>query len=116
MRYTIRPLRGKGCGLKKPRKKGHHEAELSMVRRVYAKQIMFASGVDDSRLEAAFAKLPREAFLGPGPWAIHLLGGTKLTPDDDPVYLYQDLPVSLVPEKGLNNGVPSFLTFLISLG
>jgi protein-L-isoaspartate(D-aspartate) O-methyltransferase len=94
----------------------HREAELSIVRRAYAKQIIFASGIEDARVEAALAKLPREAFLGPGPWPIHLVGGTKLTPDDNPVYLYQDVSISMMPEKGLNNGVPSFLTFLISLG
>jgi protein-L-isoaspartate(D-aspartate) O-methyltransferase len=115
MEYTI-GLSEADCGLNMPPKRGHGEGELSAVRRAYAKQIMFASGIDDSRLEAALAKLPREAFLGPGPWAIHLLAGTKLTPDDDPVYLYQDAPVSMMPEKGLNNGVPSFLTLLISLG
>lgn len=93
-----------------------NETELSVVRRAYAKQVMFASGVDDSRLEEALAKLPREAFLGPGPWSMHLPGGYKLTPDEDPVYLYQDIPIGMVPEKGLNNGVPSFLTLLISLG
>lgn len=109
-------------GLKATRKEGHREAELSTVRRAYAKQIMFAAGVEDSRLEAALATLPREAFLGSGPWPIPIMrpgtesGGYSMTPDDDPVYIYQDVPVGMVPSQGLNNGVPSFLTFLISLG
>jgi protein-L-isoaspartate(D-aspartate) O-methyltransferase len=99
------------------RKRSHREAELSAVRRAYAKQIMFAAGVEDHRLEEALAELPREAFLGPGPWPISRLPiGYQVTPDDDPVYLYQDEPVGIVPEKGMNNGTPSFLVFLISLG
>jgi protein-L-isoaspartate(D-aspartate) O-methyltransferase len=99
------------------RQKGHNKTALAAVRRAYAKQIMFASGVDDSRLEGVLAKLPREAFLDPGPWPIpRPTSGYQVTPDDDPVHLYQDLPVGIVPKKGLNNGVPSFLTFLISLG
>ena len=107
--------------MKTPRKRGHHEAELSTVRRAYAKQIMFAAGVEDPQLEAAFATLPREAFLGPGPWPIPVPrpgpeSGYHMTPDNDPVYLYQDAAVGIVPEKGLNNGQPSFLAFLISLG
>lgn len=95
----------------------HYEVELSAVRRSYAKQIMFASGVEDSRLEMALSKLPREAFLGPGPWPImQPQGGYQMTPDDDPVHLYQDVLVGMIPQKGLNNGQPSFVTFLISLG
>jgi len=82
---------------------------------------MFAAGVEDPQLEAALATLPREAFLGPGPWPIPIMrpgteSGYHMTPDNDPVYLYQDVPVGIIPSKGLNNGVPSFLTFLISLG
>lgn len=33
-----------------------------------------------------------------------------------PVYVYQDVPIALMPEKRLNNGQPSFLTALISFG
>ena len=94
------------------------EAELAVVRSAYAKQIMFASGVTDPRIETALANLKREAFLQPGPWPIMqpLHSGYRITPDDNPVYLYQDVLVGIVPEKGLNNGQPSFLIFLISLG
>jgi protein-L-isoaspartate(D-aspartate) O-methyltransferase len=91
--------------------------DLSAVRRAYAKQIVFAAGVADPRLEAALATVPREAFLGPGPWPIMRSPGKyQITPDADPVYLYQDVLVGINPEKGLNNGQPSFLAFLISLG
>ncbi|MCH8269184.1 MAG: methyltransferase domain-containing protein [Acidobacteria bacterium] len=94
-----------------------NEAEMLVVRRAYAKQIMFASGLEDPRLEAALAKLPREAFLGPGPWPImRQPSGYQMTPDNDPVYLYQDVLVGMLSKKGLNNGQPSFLMFLISLG
>jgi len=43
-------------------------------------------------------------------------GDYLTTPTADPVYLYQDALVGIRPEKLLNNGQPSFLTFLISLG
>jgi protein-L-isoaspartate(D-aspartate) O-methyltransferase len=46
------------------------EAELEIVRRAYAKRIMFVAGVHDRRVEAAFASVPRERFLGRGPWPI----------------------------------------------
>ncbi len=93
------------------------EAQIAVVRHVYAKQILFAAGVTDPRIEAALSKLRREAFLQPGPWPImYAMRGYQMTPDDNPVYLYQDVLVGIVPEKGLNNGQPSFLIFLISLG
>src|SRR5215469_18032401 len=59
------------------------------------------------RLEAAFAAVRREAFLGPGPWPLIRFPPYLTTPDNDPVYLYQDVLVGLVTERRLNNGEPS---------
>ena len=91
------------------------EAELAIVRRAYAKQILSAAGVDDPRLEAAYAEVPREAFLGPGPWQIFRWGmAYRPTPNADPVYLYTDDPVGLVPKRRVNNGQPSLHAHLIN--
>jgi len=93
------------------------EAKLAIARCAYAKQIMASYNLRDRRLEKAFAELRREDFLGPGPWQLSTSpGGYRLTPDDDPVHLYQDECVGIMPGKGLNNGQPSFLAFLIYLG
>ncbi|HEX3916424.1 MAG TPA: methyltransferase domain-containing protein [Caulobacteraceae bacterium] len=91
------------------------------ARRTYARHVTFTSGADDPRLEVALAEIPREAFLGPGPWQLPVLnratlGAYRATPDAEPHWLYQDQVVGIIPEKELNNGMPSFLTFLISLG
>jgi protein-L-isoaspartate(D-aspartate) O-methyltransferase len=103
--------------MKQPQPSSSTELDLAIIRRVYAKQILFAAGVTDPRIEAALATVRREAFLQPGPWPImHPMRGYRMTPDENPVYLYQDVLVGIVPEKGLNNGQPSFLVFLISLG
>ena len=83
------------------------QEELAIVRRAYAKQIMVLFNAAHPRVEAAFAAVRREAFLGPGPWPICVRGGYVTTPDDDPVYLYQDVLVGLIPERNLNNGQPS---------
>jgi protein-L-isoaspartate(D-aspartate) O-methyltransferase len=95
-------------------------AGLVAVRRAFAKHVMLASRLQDSRLQAALAKTPREAFFAPGPWPImyppQVDRGYIMTPDDDPAYLYQDVLVGMIPEKELNNGCPSFLMRLISLG
>src|SRR5712691_9114724 len=103
----------------RPRRVGNavmdREDELAIVRRAYAKHIMAAAGVVDRRIEAAFAAVPREAFLGPGPWPILRWGrGYVNTPTRNPVYLYADVLVGILPKRNLNNGQPSFLAALIA--
>jgi len=84
-------------------------------RRFYARYVTLRGGAADPRIEAAFAAVKREDFLGPGPW--WLPGGTAATggagpayfqtPDADPAYIYQDILVALAPERRINNGEPS---------
>jgi protein-L-isoaspartate(D-aspartate) O-methyltransferase len=90
------------------------QAALGIVRAAYAKQILAAAGVKDERLAQAFATIPREDFVGPGPWlVIRWLRDYVPTPDADPVYLYTDDLVALVPERHVNNGQPSLHAHLI---
>jgi protein-L-isoaspartate(D-aspartate) O-methyltransferase len=89
--------------------------ELRIVRRAYAKQITAAVRVDDRRIEAAFADVRREDFLGPGPWPIIRWTDDYVpTPSADPVYLYVDHVIGIVPERRINNGAPSFHARLIA--
>ena len=89
--------------------------ELAIVRRAYAKQTLAAARVADARIEAAYAAIAREDYLGPGPWQImRMMGGYAPTPDADPVYLYVDQVVGIVPERWLNNGQPSFHAGLLN--
>jgi len=60
----------------------------------------------DPRLEEVFAEVPRETFLGPGPWTIIAGNGRITTPSADPVHIYQNVLVALDAEKGINNGEP----------
>lgn len=84
------------------------EIDLPSVRRAYAKNLLFAAQVADARVEAAFADVPREEYLPPGPWTVVRIGAGNLpTPSADPVYLYTDCLVALVPEQHINNGQPS---------
>src|SRR6516165_4503069 len=83
------------------------EEELAIVRRAYAKHVLATVGVDDARVEGAFAEVRREQFLGPGPWLMPRWSRPSVpTPSDDPVYLYQDALVGIIPERNLNNGQP----------
>lgn len=82
--------------------------ELAIVRKAYARQVLFLGGVTNQALEAAYAVVPRETFMGVGPWPIlKWPAGYRTTPEADPVYLYADVLVGLVPERALNNGQPS---------
>jgi protein-L-isoaspartate(D-aspartate) O-methyltransferase len=91
------------------------ETELAIVRRAYAKQIVSFFEVNDARIEAAFAEVPRERYLGPGPWqAMRAVFNYVTTPSDDPVYLYTDRLFGLITGKGVNNGQPSLHAALLA--
>jgi len=83
--------------------------ELVVIRRAYAKQILTLSGIaDDLGLEQAFARVPRENFLGELPWLMsRATRGYEAVASHDPAVLYQDALFALVSDKGVNNGSPS---------
>jgi len=88
-------------------------------RRFYADEIRFTANVHSPALIEAFARVPREHFLGPGPWEIasaELKGLTALgamqtsyTTVDDPRQLYHNVVVVLDKAGDINNGQPSAL-------
>jgi len=84
-----------------------------MNRRFYAEEVAAVAGVDSERLIEAFARVPREDFLGPGPWEIVLLGegnpAYRWTPDADPRRVNHNVVVAIDSSRNLNNGHPSSL-------
>lgn len=88
-------------------------------REFYAREVLFAANLTTPGLVEAFAKVPREKFLGPGPWqlgsaesrALSLAGMAQLAyvTVDDPRDLYHNVVVSLDRAKDINNGQPSAL-------
>lgn len=77
---------------------------LQARREAYARAAVPAAGPIRQRLVEAFAAVAREDFLGPPPWLV-LNDGPHWT--SDAAQLYQDVLVSLAPDRGINNGQPS---------
>jgi protein-L-isoaspartate(D-aspartate) O-methyltransferase len=93
--------------------------EGTAQRRWYAEDLRLQAPVrHNMAIVEAFAAVPRERFLGPGPWRILMgprmgraLDGYVLTSDDDPRWLYHDILVAVDPARRLNNGQPSFWAY-----
>lgn len=86
---------------------GKRDTDLPSIRRSYARRMLERAGVSSLRLEDAYATVPREDFVGPGPWSMFDASGYRTSEDDDPKLLYEDVLVALVPAKRINNGQPS---------
>jgi protein-L-isoaspartate(D-aspartate) O-methyltransferase len=93
-------------------------ASVEDARRFYAEEIREVSDIRSDALIEALARVPREAFLGPGPWQIVrtrplTIGSSdvsyRMTTDADPRRLYHNVLVAIDPERKLNNGQPSAL-------
>jgi protein-L-isoaspartate(D-aspartate) O-methyltransferase len=92
---------------------------IEAARRAYAEELRFVAAIRSEALVRAFATVPRERFLGPGPWLVARLatGEYWQTPDADPVQLYHNVLFAIDAARGLNNGHPEFLaTLLESVG
>jgi len=94
--------------------------DSSQLRAAFAQRIAQEAGITTAGLVHGLAAVPREDFVGAGPWKLMRPGqierGYELTPDDDPRHLYDKVLVALDPARSLNNGEPSsLLSWLDSL-
>jgi len=83
---------------------------LRTARQFYAEELRFTANVSSRSVVKAFATVPRERFVGPGPWRIlspMRLGSYWTTEDADPRHLYHDVLIALDEARGVNNGQPS---------
>jgi protein-L-isoaspartate(D-aspartate) O-methyltransferase len=94
---------------------------LEDYRRFYAEEIACVAALRSRALVEALAKVPREKFLGPGPWQIgsfELMAAREMkaarvqhrqTEDADPRRVYHNIVVVIDPARNLNNGHPATL-------
>lgn len=84
------------------------------IRMRYAQNIRDVAQIRSTRLVEAFARVPREQFLGPAPWRMVSGPSTgvvrpEVTEVLDSSEVYRDVAVFLDPTRNLTNGNPSTL-------
>jgi protein-L-isoaspartate(D-aspartate) O-methyltransferase len=90
-------------------------APVEQARQSYAAELRFTARVRSSAVVDAFATVPREQFVGPGPWRIKSpmdLAEYWTTEDDNPSHVYHDVLIALDESRGINNGQPSLWAYL----
>lgn len=93
---------------------------LEDCRRFYAEEVQFSANLTSPALIEALTRVPREKFLGPGPWQIAIpdvATGTVQyvsTPSADPQCVYHNVVIVLDRSRDLTNGHPGTLTHYIS--
>ena len=93
-------------------------------RRFYADEIRFVANLDSAALVEAFARVPREKFIGTGPWQVGSaevralaaagIGRASYVPVDNPRHLYHNVVVVIDQARDINNGQPSALAHWIN--
>jgi protein-L-isoaspartate(D-aspartate) O-methyltransferase len=90
--------------------------DLELRRRFFAEELEAVSKLRSSSLVDAFAAVPHEAFLPPGPWVVLAdadFGSgpakTRLTSDADPARVCHNIAVAIDADRQLFNGQPGTL-------
>ena len=88
--------------------------DLALRRRFFAEEIEAVAKLRSPALVDAFATIPREHFLPPGPWTVLAEGDfgagparTRPTPDADPDRVCHNIAVAIDAERRLFNGQPA---------
>jgi protein-L-isoaspartate(D-aspartate) O-methyltransferase len=92
-------------------------SDVAAARARYATLIARRERIYSPRLLVALGAVPREDFLAKGPWRIksEAARGYRLTPDADPVHLYDNVLVAIDARRKLDTGLPSLWAHFIDL-
>jgi protein-L-isoaspartate(D-aspartate) O-methyltransferase len=90
---------------------------VKAARLSYAEELHFTAHICSPAVCAAFAAVPRERFVGVGPWRIRSpmdhLSEYWTTADADPRAVYHDVLIALDETRQINNGQPSLWAYLL---
>jgi protein-L-isoaspartate(D-aspartate) O-methyltransferase len=90
---------------------------LEQLRRFYSEELRIVAGLESPDLVSAFARVPRERYLGAPPWKFssgNSLKQSSYRTTSSVCDLYHDVFVALKSERFLNNGQPSMIARLIA--
>src|SRR6476469_3803401 len=91
----------------------HDSTHSRKARQRFADALRQKADIRTVALVDALAAVPRERFLGPGPWHIGVLldgkPGYRMSDTADPSEVYCDSVIAIDAARGLNNGEPSSL-------
>jgi protein-L-isoaspartate(D-aspartate) O-methyltransferase len=98
--------------------------DLDLRRRFFAEELEAVCRLRSPYLVNALATVPREQYLGPGPWTVLAEStvpcggpcaglGLRVTPDADPARVYHNIAVAIDPARQLFNGQPGTLAVWI---
>lgn len=85
------------------------------ARQFYAEELQAVCGLESALIVEAFASVPRERFLGPGPWQLCVAApmppyyAYRETKDADARHVYHNVAIALDRSRILNNGQPGLL-------
>jgi protein-L-isoaspartate(D-aspartate) O-methyltransferase len=89
-------------------------SDRNKARRAFAEEFRVIAGLKSERLVEAFADVPREHYLGSGPWSVVVPGEDwrstyRLTETANPEETYRNVAIAIDPSRGLHNGHPEAL-------
>jgi protein-L-isoaspartate(D-aspartate) O-methyltransferase len=95
----------------------NNDFTLEQLRRFYSEELRIVAGLESPDLVSAFARVPRERYLGAPPWKFS--SGTSVKQSSyrttsSACDVYHDVFVALKSETSLNNGQPSIIARLIA--
>lgn len=92
-------------------------SDLAAARARYVERIARRERISSPRLLEALATVPREDFLAGGPWRIksEAARSYRLSPNADPVHLYDNVLVAIDARRRLDTGLPSLWAHFIEV-
>lgn len=85
-------------------------ASIADTRRAFAESLRSSADLRSQALVDAFATVPRERFLGEGPWLVRGprdAAGPRRTLSADTRLVYEDASIAIDPARDLYNGQPA---------